>query len=59
MQPETTSLEALMNHIGIMVKLLIQFAKRLPDFLMLPQAAQVALLKGNFFIVLGSSLAYI
>lgn len=52
MQPETTSLEALMNHIGIMVKLLIQFAKRLPDFLMLPQAAQVALLKGNFFIVL-------
>lgn len=39
-----------MNHIGVLVKLLIKFAKKLPDFLTLPQAAQVTLLKGGRFL---------
>ena len=44
---EMSSLEDLMNHIGLLVKLLIKFAKKLPDFIALPQAAQVTLLKGE------------
>lgn len=47
LQVEKTSLEALMNHIGVLVKLLIKFAKKLEDFTALPQSAQVTLLKGR------------
>jgi len=48
MKVEVTTLETLMNHIGILVKLLIKFAKKLQDFVDLPQASQVSLLKGTY-----------
>lgn len=48
MKLEMTSLESLMNHIGVLVKLLIRFAKKITDFTALPQAAQVTLLKGVY-----------
>ena len=57
MQLESTSLEGLMNHIGLLVKLLIKFAKKLNDFTALPQAAQVTLLKGK--VVTRTVLVYL
>ncbi|XP_067928108.1 vitamin D3 receptor B-like [Watersipora subatra] len=46
MRVESASLEDMANHIGVLVKLLIRFAKKLVDFIALPQTAQVSLLKG-------------